>query len=40
MFAMTLGMTVDMIASMAKDIFNEKMMYMLNKDLTKIKKCK
>jgi beta-galactosidase len=38
MFAMTLGMTVDQVASMAKEVYTEKMMYMLNKDLTKIKK--
>lgn len=38
MFAMTLGMTVDQVASMAKEVYTEKMMYMLNKDLTRIKK--
>ncbi|MFB3168574.1 glycoside hydrolase family 2 TIM barrel-domain containing protein [Neobacillus sp. 179-C4.2 HS] len=38
MFAMTLGMTVNQVASMAKEIYTEKMMYMLNKDLTRIKK--
>jgi beta-galactosidase len=38
MFAMTLGMTVEQVASMAKEVYTEKMMYMLNKDLTRIKK--
>ena len=38
-FAMTLGMTIDKISTYAKDIYNEKMMYMLNKELTRIKKC-
>jgi beta-galactosidase len=37
-FAMTLGMTIDRVSTLAKDIYNEKMMYMLNKELTKIKK--
>jgi beta-galactosidase len=38
MFAMTLGMTVEQVASMAKEVYTEKMMYMLNRDLTRIKK--
>ncbi|ULT54866.1 glycoside hydrolase family 2 protein [Neobacillus drentensis] len=38
MFAMTVGMTVDQVSKMAKEVYTEKMMYMLNKDLTKIKK--
>lgn len=38
MFAMTLGMTVDNIAPMAREIYTDKMMYILNKELTKIKK--
>jgi beta-galactosidase len=38
MFAMTLGMTVDNIAPLAKEIYTDKMMYILNKELTKIKK--
>lgn len=37
-FAMTMGMTIDKIASYSKDVHNEKVMYMLNKELTKIKK--
>jgi beta-galactosidase len=37
-FAMTLGMTIDKLATLAKDVYNEKMLYMLNKELTKIKK--
>ncbi|MDF2788804.1 MAG: hypothetical protein K0S80_1902, partial [Neobacillus sp.] len=32
------GMQVDFIASMAPEQFTEKMMYTLNKELTKIKK--
>jgi beta-galactosidase len=38
MFGMMEGMKIDMIASMAEDVFTEKMMYTLNKELTKIKK--
>ncbi len=38
MFAMAEGMSIDTLASMADDIFNEKMMYAINKELTKIKK--
>jgi beta-galactosidase len=38
MFAMAQGMKIDMLASMAEEILNEKVMYMLNKELTKIKK--
>jgi beta-galactosidase len=38
MYGMMQGMKIDMIASMAEDMFNEKMMYTLNKELTKIKK--
>ncbi|PGV49302.1 glycoside hydrolase family 2 TIM barrel-domain containing protein [Bacillus sp. AFS037270] len=38
MFAMTLGMTVDQVSSMAKEVYTEKMMFILNKELTKIKK--
>ena len=38
MFAMNQGMTVDLLASMAEDIFTEKFIYILNKELTKIKK--
>ncbi|MCM8710051.1 glycoside hydrolase family 2 protein [Clostridium sp. SYSU_GA19001] len=38
MFGMMEFMKIDMIASMAEDLFNEKIMYILNKELTKIKK--
>ncbi|RBW70064.1 glycoside hydrolase family 2 protein [Bacillus taeanensis] len=38
MFGMAQAMTIDMIASMADDLFDEKLMYSLNKELTKIKK--
>lgn len=38
MFVMNQGMTIDLVSSMAKEIFNEKLMYMLNQELTKIKK--
>nr|WP_263327626.1 glycoside hydrolase family 2 TIM barrel-domain containing protein [Neobacillus sp. Marseille-Q6967] len=38
MFGMAAGMQVDFIASMAPEQFTEKMMFLLNKDLTKIKK--
>ncbi|MEH7492014.1 glycoside hydrolase family 2 protein [Neobacillus niacini] len=37
-FSMTVGMTVEQVSYMAKEIYTEKMMYMLNKDLTRIKK--
>jgi len=32
------GMKIDIIATMAEDMFNEKVMYILNKELTKVKK--
>ncbi|OCA86702.1 glycoside hydrolase family 2 protein [Bacillus sp. FJAT-27986] len=38
MFGMAEGMSIDMLASMADDIFTEKMMYAINKELIKIKK--
>ena len=38
MFAMAEGMSIDMLASMAEEIFTEKMMYAINKELTQIKK--
>lgn len=38
MFAMAEGMSLDVLASMAEDMFTDKVMYLLNKDLTKIKK--
>ena len=38
MFAMTQGMTIDMLSSMARDVFTEKFMYILNSELSKIKK--
>lgn len=38
MFSMTLSMTIDAVASMDKDKYNEKLIYMLNKDLTQVKK--
>ncbi|MDP4155277.1 MAG: glycoside hydrolase family 2 TIM barrel-domain containing protein [Bacillota bacterium] len=38
MFAMAEGMPIDVLASMAEEMFTEKMMYTLNKELTKIKK--
>lgn len=37
MYGMMEGMKVDMIATMAEDMFDEKMMYTLNNELTKIK---
>lgn len=37
-FAMIRGMSIDRISTLARDVYNEKMMYMLNKELTKIKK--
>lgn len=37
---MALGMTIDTLASMAEEMFDEKMIYTLNRDLTKIKKSK
>ena len=33
-------MKIDTLATMAEDVFNEKMLYTLNKELTKIKKSK
>jgi len=36
--AMALGMKIDTLATMAEDMFNEKMLYTLNKELIKIKK--
>lgn len=38
MFGMAQGMTIDIIASMAEDLFDEKLIYSLNKELTNIKK--
>ena len=38
MFGMMKGMKIDMLATMAEEIFNEKILYTLNKELTKIKK--
>ncbi|MHA6481738.1 glycoside hydrolase family 2 protein [Paenibacillus sp. strain BS8-2] len=38
MIAMAKGMSINMIAEMASDMFNEKLLYMLNKELTQIKK--
>ena len=38
MFGMMEGMTIEMLATMAEEIFTDKVMYMLNKELTKIKK--
>ncbi len=38
MFAMAEGMTIDTMASISSDMFSEKFIYMLNKELTKIKK--
>lgn len=38
MFAMTQKMTIDQISALARDIYTEKLMYMLNKELTNIKK--
>jgi len=38
MYGMMEGMKIDTIASMAEDMFTEKMMYILNRELTKIKK--
>lgn len=38
MFAMQQGMTIDLVSTMAGDVFTEKFMYILNKELTKIKK--
>jgi beta-galactosidase len=35
---MALGMKIDTLATMAEDMFNEKMLYTLNKELIKIKK--
>ena len=38
MFAMTLGMTVDAVSLMARELYTDELMYMFNKELTKIKK--
>ncbi|WP_209123816.1 glycoside hydrolase family 2 TIM barrel-domain containing protein [Alkalihalobacillus sp. BA299] len=38
MYGMAQGMQIDFIASMAEDLFNDKLMFSLNKELTKIKK--
>ena len=38
MYWMMQGMKIDIIATMAEDMFNEKVMYILNKELTKVKK--
>ncbi|MEC0091941.1 glycoside hydrolase family 2 protein [Paenibacillus macquariensis] len=38
MFGMASGMKVDTLASLASDIFNEKLIYILNKELTQIGK--
>ncbi len=38
MFGMMEGMTLEMLATMAEEIFTDKVMYTLNKELTKIKK--
>ena len=38
MFSMAEGMSIDMLASMAEDMFTDKVMYVLNRELTKIKK--
>jgi len=38
MYGMAAGMQIDFIASMAPEQFTEKMMYTLNKELTKVKK--
>jgi len=38
MYGMMQGMRIDMIATMAEDMFTEELMYILNKELTKVKK--
>lgn len=38
MYSMMEGMKINMVASMAEDIFTEKVMYILNKELSQIKK--
>jgi beta-galactosidase len=38
MFGMAQGMPIDVLASMAEEMFTDQMMYTLNKELTKIKK--
>ena len=38
MFGMAEGMTIEMLATMAEDMFTDKVLYVLNKELTKIKK--
>ena len=40
MFEMMKGMKITTLATMAEDVFNEKMLYTLNKELIKIKKSK
>ncbi len=37
-FGMTVGMTIDTVSTLAKEIYTDEMMYLLNRDLTKIKK--
>lgn len=38
MYGMKQKMTINQVSSMAKEVYNEKLMYMLNRELTKIKK--
>ena len=38
MLGMAKGMTIEMLATMAEEIFTDKVLYVLNKELTKIKK--
>ncbi len=38
MYGMAEGMSIDVLASMAEDMFTDKVMYLLNKELTQIKK--
>ena len=38
MFGMAKGMTIEMLATMAEEIFTDKVLYILNRELTKIKK--
>jgi beta-galactosidase len=38
MFAMTQKMTIDQLSTLARDFYTDKLIYMLNKELTKIKK--
>ncbi len=37
-FTMTLGFTIDTISTMARDVYTDEMLYMLNKELIQIKK--